>query len=69
MNNILYTVATSLLSTNCEALAFNDGHLELEHPGRNSEDEPTLPQICLSRDEALKLRTWLNGINLDVLPL
>lgn len=64
-NTILYTIATSLIGDDFEALAFNDGHVELEDPIRNVEDVPSAPQICLNREEAKELRNFLNSIDLD----
>lgn len=64
MANITHTVATQLIGDNCEALAFNDGHLEIEDPMRNFEDVPSLPNITLDKVQARELRTWLNGLDL-----
>lgn len=64
MDNITHTIATSLISDDFEALAFTDGHVELEDPARNFEEVPSAPQICLNREEAKELRNFLNSIEL-----
>jgi hypothetical protein len=64
-NTITYTVATQLLNEHCEALVWNDGHVEIEDPARNFQDEPALPNITLDKEQALALRTWLNSLDLD----
>jgi len=64
MTNITHTVSTTLISNTVEALAFNDGHVEIEDPLRNFEEVPSLPNITLDRERARDLRDWLNSIEL-----
>jgi hypothetical protein len=59
-HNILCTISTLLLSDHCEALAWNDGHIELEDPARNFTDDSTLPRFTFDLNQARELRNWLN---------
>lgn len=60
-SQILFTITTLLLSMDCEALFFNDGHMELADHQRNYEEtNSTLPLFLLDRDQVNKLRTLLN---------
>lgn len=59
-SQILFTISTVLLSADCEALLFNDGHGEIENPMRNFEEDSTLPCSVYSRNQLRNLRDWLN---------
>jgi hypothetical protein len=59
---VLFTLATLLIAANCEALFFNDGHLELEDPMRNFEEEDsTLPHFSFDIEQVRKWRDLLNS--------
>ncbi len=59
---VLFTIATLLLAAKCECLFFNDGHLEIEDPLINFEEEDsTLPHFSFDRDQIRNLRDFLNS--------
>jgi hypothetical protein len=59
-SQILFTIATLLLSADCEALFFNDGHLEIENPLCNFEEDSTLPRSVLMPEQARNLYKLFN---------
>lgn len=59
-SQLLFTIATLLLSANCDCLFFNDGHLELENPMRNFSNDPTLPHFSYAKAQVRELRDLLN---------
>lgn len=59
---VLFTLITLYLAANCEALFFNDGHMEIEDPLRNfEENDSTLPHFSFDLDQVRALRNLLNS--------
>jgi hypothetical protein len=65
---ILFSLATLLITANCEALFFNDGHLELEDPACNfGEEDSTLPHFSFTLEQVRALRNFLNSSEITAL--
>ena len=58
-SQFLFTLATMFLATDCEALFWNDGSLELE----NKENDSTF----FSRDQVRKIRDTLNRSDISAI--
>jgi hypothetical protein len=59
---VLFTIATILLAANCEALLFNDGHMEVEDPMINfEENDSILPHFSFDLEQVRKWRNMLNS--------